>query len=72
MTGVLAQLGARNIRIVEATGSNPVYSIIESIAQFRYCGYAFFIFGNLKIRKDGGDVGVCGDAVAYASKSNEE
>lgn len=24
--GVLAQLGARNIRIVEATGSNPVYS----------------------------------------------
>lgn len=25
--GVLAQLGARNIRIVEATGSNPVYSI---------------------------------------------
>ena len=26
--GVLAQLGARNIRIVEATGSNPVYSTI--------------------------------------------
>ena len=25
--GVLAQLGARHIRIVEATGSNPVYSI---------------------------------------------
>lgn len=25
--GVLAQLGARNIRNVEATGSNPVYSI---------------------------------------------
>ena len=25
-SGVLAQLGARNIRIVEATGSNPVYS----------------------------------------------
>ena len=24
--GVLAQLGARHIRIVEATGSNPVYS----------------------------------------------
>lgn len=24
--GVLAQLGARNIRNVEATGSNPVYS----------------------------------------------
>ena len=27
--GVLAQLGARNIRIVEATGSNPVYSIFS-------------------------------------------
>ena len=27
LPGVLAQLGARNIRIVEATGSNPVYSI---------------------------------------------
>ena len=25
--GALAQLGARHIRIVEATGSNPVYSI---------------------------------------------
>lgn len=25
--GVLAQLGARNIRNVEATGSNPVYSM---------------------------------------------
>ena len=25
--GALAQLGARNIRIVEATGSNPVCSI---------------------------------------------
>ena len=29
--GVLAQLGARNIRIVEATGSNPVYSILEAL-----------------------------------------
>ena len=29
--GVLAQLGARNIRIVEATGPNPVYSIITYI-----------------------------------------
>lgn len=27
--GVLAQLGARNIRNVEATGSNPVYSTRE-------------------------------------------
>lgn len=27
--GVLAQLGARNIRNVEATGSNPVYSMNE-------------------------------------------
>ncbi len=26
--GVLAQLGARNIRIVEARGSTPLYSII--------------------------------------------
>ena len=29
-SGVLAQLGACNIRIVEATGSTPVYSIRES------------------------------------------
>ena len=29
--GVLAQLGARNIRNVEATGSNPVYSIQKQI-----------------------------------------
>ena len=36
--GVLAQLGARNIRIVEATGSSPVYSI-EKIKQedFAHC-----------------------------------
>ncbi len=27
--GVLAQLGARNIRIVEARGSNPLYSILR-------------------------------------------
>ena len=27
--GVLAQLGARNIRNVEATGSNPAYSMNE-------------------------------------------
>lgn len=33
--GVLAQLGARNIRIVEATGSNPVYSISEKIIKTR-------------------------------------
>ena len=30
-SGVLAQLGARNIRIVEATGSNPVYSRPRSV-----------------------------------------
>ena len=29
--GVLAQLVARHIRIVEATGSNPVYSIVKSL-----------------------------------------
>ncbi len=29
INGVLAQLGARNIRNVEATGSNPVYSMNE-------------------------------------------
>ena len=27
--GVLAQLGARNIRIVEARGSNPLCSIVK-------------------------------------------
>ncbi len=34
--GVLAQLGARNIRIVEATGSNPVYSIIFLLFKIRH------------------------------------
>ena len=29
--GALAQLGARNIRIVEATGSNPVCSIRKAL-----------------------------------------
>ena len=39
-SGVLAQLGARNIRIVEATGSNPVYSIVYR----RYlCGVSVFV-----------------------------
>ena len=47
MTGVLAQLGARNIRIVEATGSNPVYSITESIARFEDCSYTFLYFRDL-------------------------
>ena len=32
--GVLAQLGARHIRIVEATGSNPVYSSILKNREF--------------------------------------
>ena len=32
--GVLAQLGARHIRIVEATGSNPVYSSILRNREF--------------------------------------
>lgn len=46
--GVLAQLGARNIRNVEATGSNPVYSILQGIVQFSYCGYVFLVFSMLK------------------------
>ena len=29
LQGALAQLGARNIRIVEARGSNPLYSILK-------------------------------------------
>ena len=38
--GVLAQLGARHIRIVEATGSNPVYSsrkplILRALRDFK-------------------------------------
>lgn len=31
--GVLAQLGARNIRNVEATGSNPVYSTMMHLSE---------------------------------------
>ena len=43
--GVLAQLGARHIRIVEATGSNPVYSSYEKNRVFtgntdKVCRYA--------------------------------
>ena len=36
--GVLAQLGARHIRIVEATGSNPVYSMetAKVVGLFRF------------------------------------
>ena len=33
MHGALAQLGARNIRIVEAVGSNPICSIIAQISE---------------------------------------
>ena len=41
--GVLAQLGARHIRIVEATGSNPVYSnrkplILQALRDFKIVG----------------------------------
>ena len=32
--GALAQLGARNIRIVKATGSNPVCSIAARTTEF--------------------------------------
>ncbi len=46
--GVLAQLGARNIRIVEATGSNPVYSIwpIPKI----YTGYFYMLISLPEVR----------------------
>ncbi len=46
-SGVLAQLGARNIRIVEATGSNPVYSrpravVLNATALSRLIGNSDF------------------------------
>ncbi len=31
--GALAQLGARNIRIVEAVGSNPICSMFKRVSQ---------------------------------------
>ncbi len=37
--GALAQLGARNIRIVEATGSNPVCSIEKR----HYMAFFYFV-----------------------------
>ena len=54
-SGALAQLGARNIRIVEVTGSNPVYSIFlfpyitpqvqyfQGIAEFTIVEHIFFL-----------------------------
>jgi hypothetical protein len=39
-------LGARNIRIVEATGSNPVYSILKAL-----CLLALWHVGNQKVIK---------------------
>ena len=39
--GVLAQLGARHIRIVEATGSNPVYSSQTAEPGFLFPGSVF-------------------------------
>ena len=48
--GVLAQLGARNIRIVEARGSNPLYSICDKSrksliypVKSRVCGSFFMV-----------------------------
>ena len=46
--GVLAQLGARNIRNVEATGSNPVYSIRKANPNTVYQCSDFLLFA----RKD--------------------
>lgn len=41
--GVLAQLGARNIRIVEARGSNPLYSTFPAESEhekmFGFCTF---------------------------------
>lgn len=51
LQGALAQLGARNIRIVEAVGSNPICSTHEksrrsgdSAWESRVCGFFFMIF----------------------------
>ena len=50
MHGALAQLGARNIRIVEAVGSNPICSMDgerpeapESLADPVLSGYLFVL-----------------------------
>ena len=48
VTGALAQLGARYIRIVEATGSNPVCSILFKISgplSFLTIGNPRWIYG---------------------------
>ena len=50
LQGALAQLGARNIRIVEARGSNPLYSICDKSrksliypVKSRVCGSFFMV-----------------------------
>ena len=39
--GVLAQLGARYIRIVKATGSTPVYSMNKSKAEIKFSAFSY-------------------------------
>ena len=50
MHGVLAQLGARHIRIVEATGSNPVYSINTAESDYIIQRLCFFITHIIRMR----------------------
>ena len=51
-SGALAQLGARNIRIVEAVGSNPICSMFYSVntkipGPYRFGWFRYFCYGKM-------------------------